>query len=109
MWPALLAVGVVAAVLFSAKPARADTFRKEKRPIDKQTWHGCGDPPADAKPRPRFKCGDDVIDTSTGKPRKRRVTELAGSKNRDGSWTWVYVFDDGTAASSATLKRSEAQ
>ena len=109
MWPALLAVGVVAAVLFSAKPARADTFRKEKRPIDKQTWHGCGDPPADARPRPVFACGDKVIDTSTGKSRARRVTELSGSQDKSGGWHWAYILDDGTAASSATLKRSEAQ
>jgi hypothetical protein len=109
MWPAYLAVGLVAAILFVAPPARASTFRKEKRPIDRQAWHGCGEPPADARPRPVFACGDKVIDTSTGKARARTVMELSGSQDTAGGWHWAYILEDGTAASSATLKRQGAQ
>jgi hypothetical protein len=109
MLPAFIALGIVAAVLLSAAPARADTLRREKRPIAPQAWHGCGEPPAEMRPRPRFNCGDKVVDTSTGKPRARRVSELSGSQDKAGGWHWAYILDDGTAASNVTLKRSEAQ
>lgn len=89
--------------------ARADTLRKMRRPIQREGWHGCGEPPADMQPRPKFTCGQKVIDTSTGKARKREVTELSASQDRRGQWHWAYILDDGTAALAATLQAAEGK
>jgi hypothetical protein len=109
MWPVWASLAIVTAVLLAESPAHASTFRKEKRPIDPQAWRGCGVPPADMRPRPIHACGDQVTDTSSGKPRQRRVTELSGSQDKAGAWRWAYLLDDGTAAGASTLRRVEAQ
>ena len=109
MWPAVLSGLVVMAVALMGVPARASTLRGMKRPIDAQAWRGCGEPPADMRPRPVFACGDRVTDTSTGKRRQRRVTELSGSQDKTGAWHWAYLLDDGTAAGAGTLARAEGQ
>lgn len=102
-----LALGVFVVAAVASGSAAASTFRKERRPIDAQGWHGCGEPPAEMKPRPAFACGDRVTDTSTGKPRDRKVTELSASQDKAGGWHWAYLLDDGTAASAATLKGAQ--
>ena len=108
MWPVVLIAVVVLGVGLLARPVRASTFPKERKAIPRATWRGC-EPPGDARPQPRFRCGTTVIDNSTGKDRSRRIAELEGTRDRAERWQWAYLFADGTGASERSVREAEGR
>jgi hypothetical protein len=101
MW---IVLGVVALLALAAGTARAETFKRAPREALTETWRGKTDPPAEMQPRPKFRAGDAVIDSSTGKPKARTIDELAGSKGK-GGWSWIYYMTDGSGAAESALTR----
>ena len=99
MW--WLLVGGV--VLLVAGVARAETFRDAPKYTGNATWRGAGDPPASLTPRPRFKVGQSVLDSSSGKAKRKVIRELRGSKGKSG-WMWDYYFTDGSISSEDVMR-----
>jgi len=98
-------IGIVGVVLAIASVASAETFKYARRE-EGESWQGKKDPPEDMKPRPKFRVGETVIDTSTGKKKSRTITEISGYRGKGkGQWAWTYYMTDGSiAAESALLK-----
>lgn len=98
--------GILAAIIIAvSSTARAGTFRMAPREEDPETWRGKGEPPSELQPRPKFRAGEAVVETSSGKPVRRIVAETAGVK-RKGGWTWSYYFTDGVGAAENHVKRA---
>lgn len=104
MWWGLALVLVVFGI---SAVAHAETFKNAPREETPEHWKGREEPPPRMKPRPRFKIGQKVVDTSTGKPRQHVVDEISGYKNKYGKWTWTYTLTDGTIAGEESLRAAQ--
>ena len=96
-WALLL----ILVVLGIASKARAGTDLPRKTPSQK--WVGC-DAPAKMRPRPSFRCGQELSDDSTGVSRRVKVDHLAAAPVKGGFWLWTYYMSDGTFAHADSLK-----
>ena len=103
--PWIFAGILVAIIVAASRTARAGTFRTAPREEDPETWRGAGEPPPELRPRPKFRAGEAVIESSSGKPVRRVVAEIAGVKRKAG-WTWSYYFTDGVGAAENHVKRA---
>lgn len=98
------AIGILIILLvlgLSTQPAQAGTRIPGHIPGTK--WKGCN-PPATMKPAPKFRCGEEVIDTSTGQDRDVKIAYLTAAQFK-GWYVWTYWFTDGSGAHSGTLRR----
>lgn len=86
--------------LASGKPKKQLFVLEEKKPAPpaKPTdWSGCGEPPAFAKPGPRFKCGDKVKVDAPGFEAAKVYTINARTwgaipDDPKGEGLWTYSF-----------------
>jgi hypothetical protein len=104
--PWLIAGILVVVIAAVSGVARAETFKNAPREADPETWRGKGDPPPALQPRPKFRVGETVIETSTGKPQRRIISEIAGVKSKSGNWIWNYYFTDGSGAGEGSLQKA---
>jgi hypothetical protein len=83
--------------------APVDASPPDNRRFPKRRWEGC-EPPDDMKPRPQFRCGQEVADDSTGVPRRVKIERLSAAPVKGGFWLYTYHMTDGTFAHADSLK-----
>lgn len=101
MWWGIAIVLVVLGISAAAKAETLKDFPREETP---ETWEGRKDPPEHMKPRPKFKVGQTVTDSSSSKSRKYVIDRISGYKNKHGKWSWEYTMTNNTIFGEKSLR-----
>ena len=100
-------IAIVLVALGISAAASAETLKNFPREETPETWRGKTEPPERMKPRPKFKVGQKIVDTSSGKSKEHVIEEIKGYKNKYGKWKWDYYMTDHAIANEQTLSAAK--